>query len=72
MKPTENSGNPMVTLGAKPGNMSKPAPNHYQVYKWVSDSSLPPISLYDEPLPEELAAQQAESQAMDVDVQGSS
>ena len=49
-QPTEVKGAPIVTWSVKPGNNSRPAPNHYQVYKWAKNPDLPPVSLYDEPL----------------------
>jgi hypothetical protein len=51
-RPAEVHDAPMTTLGTKPGLYVKPAPNHYKIYKWVSNPQLPPISLEDEPVSE--------------------
>ncbi|XJO77101.1 hypothetical protein BDV3_001732 [Batrachochytrium dendrobatidis] len=38
---------PAATLGSRPGNISKPQPNHYKVYKWTKAPNKPKISLSD-------------------------
>ena len=57
----------MVTLGARPGNTSKPAPNHFQLYKWVPNPDLEPILLNDEPLPGQEDDQMVRDASMELD-----